>query len=298
MRLSVFGPLLGLALLAGAAIAAPAQAETLEPNPPAVRGALKAYGWKSEAIDYLLGHMRLVASRGAASNLCPTAVACTTPAGVLYLNLVTDDQATFNYVINHEMIHAMQYARGGREGTVGGQLADLLAMSGDASYPLAAAAASRALGLTGSQDYPVFDQRDWFHMDHDVLQDVGWDVANLPPCFRDAYFPYLSAAPAAASRPRPAPGGAPADLDQRRQRVIDTLATLCGPSMPGAHLIGDMPTCGAGASWSEAPYPAFTTAGRAPAPPAPPQAADLVPPAPGIAASAELAVSPALAMTD
>lgn len=285
IRLSTRGALLAICLLVMSAVAAPAQAETLEPNGPAVRAALKAYGWKSEAVDYVLAHVRLIASTGGAGGVCPNAVACTTPAGVMYVNLLTDDQATFNYVINHEMIHAMQYARGGREGVVGGQLADLLVVSSDAAYPLAAAAASRVLGLSGSQDYPVLDQHDWFHMDHDVLQDVGWDVANLPPWFGAAYFPYLDATPPAATPPRqPAPGGPPADLDRRRQRVLDTVRTMCGPSLPGARIIGDMPTCGAGAPWSAAPYPAFSVGGRAPAaapttPESPPQAA------PGVSAA-------------
>jgi hypothetical protein len=159
--------------------------------------------------------------------------------------------------MNHEYIHAMEFARGNSVGTVGNILADALELSNESDYPLAAYAARRVLGLTGRDDHPVFATKDWFHIDHDILEDVGWDVANLPAWYRDAYFPYLTPGPAARVSVSLTPAPLPVDSDRRTQRVLDAIATLCGPVLPGARVAVPSVACGAGPLWPDEPFAAM-----------------------------------------
>jgi hypothetical protein len=186
--------------------------------------------------------------------------------------MIPDDAHLLDYVLNHEFAHAMEYARGSSEGTVGAILADVLMLSTDTSFPLAASAARRVLGLSGGDDHPVITERDWFHIEHDILGDVGWDVANLPGWYRDAYFPYLLPAPTAHKSISQIPTSQPRDIDLRMQRALDTIVSMCGPVLPGARLSSATVTCGPRPLWPGVPYTAMT-GGAAPPPAGPPPSA-------------------------
>jgi hypothetical protein len=172
----------------------------------------------------------------------------------------------------------MEFARGSADGTIGPILADVLTLSNDTNFPLAAYAARRVLGLTGRDDHAVISTQDWFHIEHYILEDVGWDVANLPEWYRQAYFPYLAPGPAARKIVTVTPAPRPTDYDFRMQRVLDAIVNLCGPVLPGARLSAPGVACSPRPVWSGMPYPAMT--GRA----APPPMALAPAPAPGTTA--------------
>jgi hypothetical protein len=266
--------LLGLfvALLAGGVL--PASAEGLDSTTSAFLAgardrALHNYGWRPEPMSYIAGHTRLLSTPGGVGSPCPSAVACTVSNGTVFLNMIPDDEHLLDYVLNHEFIHAMEYARGSSEGTIGATLADVLVLSKDTSFPVAASAARRVLELSGIDDHPVITGRDWFHIEHDILGDVGWDVANLPGWYREAYFPYLSPGPAARKSIAQTPISPQRDTDMRIQRVLDTIVSMCGPVLPGARLTSPTVTCGPRPLWSGVPYAAMT-GGFAPSPPSRP----------------------------
>jgi hypothetical protein len=248
--------------------------------------ALRNYGWKTDAANYIAAHTHLVATAGGFGSPCPSAVACSLRDGSVYVNMIPDDPKVLDYVLNHEYMHAMEYARGSSDGTVGRILADVFALSKDTNYPAAASAAQRVLGLTGRDDHPVVTDNDWFHIEHDILEDIGWDVAGLPGWYRDAYFPYLWATPPVRTKVNVASGPAPRDTDLRMQRVLDTIVKLCGPVLPGARLSAPSVACGPAPLWSGMPYPAM--AGNAAPAPAPVVAAPA--PAPVVAAPASAPV--------
>jgi hypothetical protein len=255
--------LVSLLLASLASGAVPARATGIDRSEPGMLvqardRALRNYGWRPEAISYMSAHTRLIATSDGVDNPCPSAVACTIPTGSVYVNVVPTDSATLDYVLNHEFIHAMEYARGNSEGTVGSILADVLELSNESDYPLAAYAARRVLGLTGPDDHAVLSASDWFHINHDILEDVGWDVANLPSWYRDAYFPYLTPGPAARVNVSPTHAPSPADSDRRTQRALDAIASLCGPVLPGARVTAPSVTCGSGPVWPGEPFAAMT----------------------------------------
>jgi hypothetical protein len=262
-----------VALLAGGLL--PAHAEGLDAGSGYLAGArdraLRNYGWRPESLSYISLNTRLVATPGGTASACPSAIACSMPNGTVYVNTIPDDPRLLDYVLNHEFIHAMEYARGSSEGTVGYILADLLVLSRDPSFPLAASAARRVLGLSGADDHPVITGGDWFHIEHDILEDVGWDVANLPGWYRAAYFPYLLPGPDVRKVVTPSSALPPRDTDLRMQRLLDTIVRMCGPVRPGARLSAPSVTCGTRPLWSGVPYPALTGGfAPPPAPPAPP----------------------------
>jgi hypothetical protein len=154
---------------------------------------------------------------------------------------------------------------------------------------MAAYAARRVLGLTGRDDHAVISSQDWFHIEHYILEDVGWDVANLPEWYRQAYFPYLAPGPAARKAVTPTPTPRPNDFDFRMQRVLDAIVNLCGPVLPGARLGAPGVACAPRPLWSGMPYPAMT--GRA----APPPLGLAPAPAPGTAAQVIQASAPPVA---
>ena len=220
----------------------------------AVTRALRNYGWRPDAIAFMLGHTHVVETQAGLDGPCPADVACSLRDGSVYLNLIPDDPATLDYVLNHEFIHAMEFARGSADSSIGPILADLLTLSLDNDHPLAAEAARRALSLTGQNDHPVIAERDWFHLEHYVLEDVGWDVANLPDWYRDAYFPYLMPSPPVHKAVAADPEVQPRDWDLRMQRVLDAIVTMCGPVLPGARLSAPSVSCDQKPLWSGLPY--------------------------------------------
>ncbi|GAC1319692.1 MAG: hypothetical protein NVSMB2_15200 [Chloroflexota bacterium] len=255
--------LLGL-LLASSVMPANAESADVAFNLAMRDRALNDYGWRPEAIAYITRHTRLISTPGGDGSPCPTAVACTLPNGSVYLNASVTGRS-LEYVLNHEYIHAMEFARGSAEGNVGRILADVLVLSTDPDYPDAAYAARRVLDLTVGDGHGVIASHDWFHIEHDILEDVGWDVGNLPGWFSDQYFPYLQPAPQAGRAVSPARRPLVPDADVRTQSVLDTIVSLCGPILPGARLTATMVPCAPATEWADAPYGPML-GGAAPAP--------------------------------
>jgi hypothetical protein len=168
-----------------------------------------------------------------------------------------DHPATLDYVLNHEYIHAIQFARGSADASIGPALADLVVLSNDEGHPVAANGARRTLGLTARDDHPLIRQQDWYHIDHYLLEDIGWDVEHLPGWFRDTYFPYLAPGAAARKPVTLAPAPQPQDEDLRTQLVLDAIVRMCGPVLPGAHSETPSVACNRQPVWSGVPYPAF-----------------------------------------
>lgn len=262
MRQLVLLPLLSLVFLASVV---PVHAESADMAYTSMMRdrALTDYGWRPDAMAYIVRHTRLISTPGGDGSPCPTAVACTLPNGSIYLNAQVDGRV-LEYVLNHEYIHAMEFARGSSEANVGRILADVLTLSGDSDYPTAAYAARRVLDLTVGDGNGVIAGRDWFHMEHDILEDVGWDVGNLPGWFRDAYFPYLLPAPNVTQPVPPARSAAP-DAAARTQQLLDTIVSLCGPALPGAHASAPRVSCVSAPEWADVPYGPML-GGAAPAP--------------------------------
>lgn len=265
--------LLGLAFTVLASTASPALADGPDTSATgnvdlsqAVNRALRNYGWRAEAIAYIASHTRVVQTQYGLNSPCPTDVACSLRDGSVYVNLVPTDPPTLDYVLNHEFIHAMEFARGSADASIGPILADVLVLSNDAQHPLAADAARRVLGMTGNRDHPVLAGQDWFHIEHYILEDVGWDVANLPDWYRGAYFPYLTPNPPARKSVAPPPA-VPQVTDLANQRVLDAIVKMCGPSMPGARLNAPGIACNAAPLWGNVPYSRLA-GGAAPPPPA------------------------------
>jgi hypothetical protein len=216
--------------------------------------ALHAYGWRPEAIAYIVSHTRLIETTDGRESPCPTAVSCSVRDGAIYLNQVPDSPSSLNYVLNHEYIHAIQFARGSADASIGPVLADLVALSNDEDHAVAANAARRVLGLTARDDHAVIREQDWYHIDHYLLEDVGWDVDNLPGWFRDAYFPYLAPGAAVRKSITQAPAPLPQDEELRMQLVLDAIVRMCGPVLPGAHAETPNVTCDRRPLWSGVPY--------------------------------------------
>ena len=241
--------------------ASPAQAAGNDSNQggvslsQALNRALRNYGWRPEAIAYMTAHTHLVETQQGLNSPCPTDVACSLRDGSVYLNEVPTNPATLDYVLNHEYIHAMEFARGSAQSSIGPILADLLTLSGDSDHPIAAEAARRALSLTGRNDHAAITGQDWFHLEHYVLEDAGWDVANLPDWYRDAYFPYLMPSPPVRKSVAVGPLVQPRDSDLRMTRVLDAIARMCGPVLPGARLGAPSVSCEQAPLWPGVPYP-------------------------------------------
>ena len=232
----------------------PAQAVGIDARQELSR-ALRNYGWRPEAIAYMTAHTHLVETQHGLNSPCPTDVACSLRDGTVYLNEVPTDPAMLDYVLNHEYIHAMEFARGSAESSVGPILEDLLALSVAADRPLAAEAARRALSLNGQNDHSAITGQDWFHLEHYVLEDVGWDVSNLPDWYRDAYFPYLMPNPPVRKSVTSGPPVQPRDWDLRMTRVLDAIVRMCGPILPGARLGAPGVSCDQAPLWTGVPYP-------------------------------------------
>lgn len=245
--------------LAGPSIAS---AELLTPAPPddplqkALPDALRYYGWKPEAIHFIAAHTQLIHTPFGAGSRCPKDVACSDPQGHVWVNLLgLEDRQIIYYVLNHELIHEMEYARGSGDASVGAALADVYELSTDAAYPLAADADKRVLQLTGRNDFAILDNKDWFHIEHDVLDGVGWNVGNLPAWYGAAYFPYLDPNPSASRAVTATSAGNPADFDARVQKALAAEASKCGPVLPGGPAPRPSGECGAPLdAWAGVPY--------------------------------------------
>jgi hypothetical protein len=217
--------------------------------------ALRSYGWRPEAIAYIVSNTRLIETIDGRGSPCPTAVSCSVRDGAIYLNQVPGSPTTLDYVLNHEYIHAIQFARGSADANIGPVLADLVALSNDEDHAVAANAARRVLGLTARDDHTVIREQDWYHIDHYLLEDVGWDTENLPGWYRDAYFPYLAPGAAVRKSVTLAPAPHPQDEDLRTQVVLDAIVRMCGPVLPGAHAETPSVACDRRPVWSGVPYP-------------------------------------------
>ena len=231
----------------------------------ALARALHNYGWRPDTIAYMTAHTHLVETQQGLNSPCPTAVACSLRDGTVFLNQIPGNPATLDYVLNHEYIHAIEYARGSVDSSVGPILEDLLTLTTDTDHPLAAQAARRALSLTAQNDHSAVTGHDWFHLEHDVLEDVGWDVANLPDWYRDAYFPYLMPNPPVRKAVAVVADSPPRDWDLRMTHVLDAIVKMCGPVLPGSRLTAASSSCDPGPMWAGVPY-ARLSGGAAPSP--------------------------------
>jgi len=253
---------------------------------------LRQLGWTETAVSYVGGPRPDGRARVLLTYLpnqqvtCKADWACLTGyfPGVERVQITIDPaDGLFARGFAHEYGHAMDNARGYSDSIVGNVLYDLLELSQDRTHPEANWGARQILQLRDDDGdrantlgyHTMLDHSDFSHLSIALLEfGVGNDPAKLPDWFRQAYYPYLQPTTPRLARAVPVPIDiVPGDIAVRTQRVVDLIAQLCGPSLPGAQTKPATTCASHTRPWPDVPYAPYPGAsGTGPAAPGIPHA--------------------------